>query len=53
MIQQWKAKYPDYKYAESSKSDLYNKIVYESMDHNERNSEKIINKLVKEIAIIK
>ena len=38
-------------FAESRKSDLYNHIVYESMDHNEFNSEKIIKKIAKEVVI--
>ena len=53
MIREWKAKYPDCIYAESRKSDLYNKIVYESMDHNQVNSDKIIRKIVKEVIIDK
>jgi hypothetical protein len=53
MIPQWKAKYPDCVFADSRKSDLYNHIIYESMDHNEQNSEKIIKKIVKEVVIEK
>jgi hypothetical protein len=53
MIPEWKKKYPDCIYAESKKSDLYNHIMYESMDHNESNSEKIIKKIAKEVAIEK
>ena len=53
MIKEWKAKYPDCIYAESRKSDLYNKIVYESMDHNQTNSDKIIKRIAKEMGIIK
>jgi hypothetical protein len=51
MIPEWKKKYPDCVFAESRKSDLYNHIVYESMDHNEFNSEKIIKKIAKEVVI--
>jgi hypothetical protein len=53
MIPEWKAKYPDCIYADSRKSDLYNHIMYESMDHNEINSEKIIKKIAKEVVIEK
>jgi hypothetical protein len=51
MIQEWKAKYPDCIYADSRKSDLYNHIIYESMDHSEEKSEKIIKKIAKEVYI--
>jgi hypothetical protein len=53
MISQWKAKYPDCVFSHSRKSDLYNHIIYESMDHSEQNSEKIIKKIVKEVVIDK
>jgi hypothetical protein len=53
MIPEWKKKYPDCIYADSKKSDLYNHIMYESMDHNEVNSEKIIKKIAKEVVIDK
>ena len=53
MIPEWKAKYPDCIYADSRKSDLYNHIMYESMDHNDVNSEKIIKKIAKEVVIEK
>jgi hypothetical protein len=53
MIPEWKKKYPDCIYADSKKSDLYNHIMYESMDHNEANSEKIIKKIAKEVLIDK
>jgi hypothetical protein len=53
MISEWKAKYPDCIYADSRKSDLYNHIIYESMDNNEANSEKIIKRIAKEIVINK
>ena len=53
MIPEWKAKYPDCIYSDSRKSDQYNHIVYESMDHSELNSEKIIKKIAKEIIIEK
>ena len=53
MIPEWKKKYPDCIYADSKKSDLYNHIMYESMDHNEVNSEKIIKKIAKEVFIDK
>ena len=53
MIPEWKKMYPDCIYAESRKSDLYNHIMYESMDHNETNSEKIIKKIAKEVVIDK
>jgi hypothetical protein len=53
MIPEWKKMYPDCIYAESRKSDLYNHIIYESMDHNETNSEKIIKKIAKEVVIDK
>ena len=54
MIKEWKAKYPDCIYAESRKSDLYNKIMFESMDHYKpANSEKIIRRIAKEVGIHK
>jgi hypothetical protein len=52
-IPEWKKLYPDCIYAESRKSDLYNHIMYEAMDHNEANSEKIIKKIAKEVGISK
>ena len=53
MIPEWKTKYPDCVFAESKKSDLYNHIMYEAMDHNEANSIKIIKRIAKEIIINK
>ena len=53
MIPEWKTKYPDCVYSESTKSDLYNHIMYEAMDHNEANSEKIIKRIAKEMGIDK
>jgi len=53
MIPQWKTKYPDCIYADSRKSDIYNHIVYESMDNNDANTEKIIKKIAKEVIIEK
>ena len=51
MIPEWKTEYPDCVYSESTKSDLYNHIMYEAMDHNDANSEKIIKKIAKEVGI--
>jgi len=53
MIPEWKAKYPDCIYSESNKSDIYNHIIYESMDQSDANSEKIIKKIAKEVVIEK
>ena len=53
MIPEWKTKYPDCVYSESKKSDLYNHIMYESMDHNDNNSDKIIKRIAKEVGIVK
>ena len=53
MIPEWKAKYPDCVFADSKKSDQYNHIIYESMDQNEINSDKIIKKIAKEVTIEK
>jgi hypothetical protein len=53
LINEWKNQYPDCIFAESKKSDLYNKIVFTSMDYSEKNYEKIIRKIVKEVRIIK
>ena len=53
MIPEWKTKYPDCVYSESKKSDLYNHIMYEAMDNNEANSEKIIKRIAKEMGIHK
>jgi hypothetical protein len=52
-IPEWKKMYPDCIYSESRKSDLYNHIMYQAMDHNESNSEKIIKKIAKEVGINK
>jgi hypothetical protein len=51
LIPEWKKLYPDCVYADSRKSDIYNQIVYEAMDHNEVNSEKIIKRIAKEVVI--
>jgi hypothetical protein len=53
LIPEWKKLHPDCIYADSRKSDIYNHIVYEAMDHNEANSEKIIKKIAKEVGIAK
>ena len=53
LIPEWKKLYPDCIYADSRKSDIYNQIVYEAMDHNEANSDKIIKKIAKEVGIQK
>jgi len=53
LIPEWKKLHPDCIYAESRKSDIYNHIVYEAMDHNEANSEKIIKRIAKEVGITK
>jgi hypothetical protein len=51
LIKEWKAKYPDCGQSASRKSDLYNKIVYESMSLDNANAEKIIKRIAKEIGI--
>lgn len=53
MIPQWKAKFPDCVFSDSKKSDQYNHIIYESMDQNEINTEKIIKNIAKEVLIEK
>lgn len=53
LIPEWKAKYPDCIFSDSEKSDQYNHIIYESMDNNDSNSEKIIKKIAKEVIIEK
>ena len=53
MIPEWKAKYPDCIYSDSNKSDIYNHIIYESMDNNDENENKIIKKIAKEVVIEK
>ena len=53
MISEWKEKYPDCIFSDSRKSDLYNHIIYESMDNSENNSDKIIKKIAKEVGIRK
>jgi len=53
MIPEWKAKYPDCVFSDSKKSDQYNHIIYESMDQNDSNAEKIIKKIAKEVVIEK
>jgi hypothetical protein len=51
LIKEWKAKYPDCGQSASRKSDLYNKIVYESMSLDNANAEKIIKRIAKEMGI--
>jgi len=53
MIKEWKAKYPDCIYSDSRKSDQYNHIIGESMDHSQENSDKIIKRIAKEVTIEK
>jgi hypothetical protein len=53
LIPEWKKLYPDYSYADSRKSDIYNQIVYQAMDHNDSNTEKIIKNIAKEVYIDK
>jgi len=57
MIPEWKNKYPDCVYSDSTKSDEYNKIILESMggigDNNEISDTKIIKKIAKEVIIEK
>jgi len=53
MIPEWKAKYPDCVFSDSNKSDQYNHIIYESMDQNDVNAEKIIKNIAKEVTINK
>ena len=53
LISDWKSKYPDCIYSDSRKSDQYNHIIYESMSQNDKNDEKIIKKIAKEVIIDK
>jgi hypothetical protein len=53
MIPEWKAKYPDCVFSDSKKSDQYNYIIYESMDQNDVNADKIIKNIAKEVIIDK
>ena len=53
MIPEWKAKYPDCVFSDSKKSDEYNHIIYESMDVNEINNDKIIKNIAKNVIINK
>lgn len=53
IIKEWKEKYPDCVNSDSRKSDIYNQIIGESMDHNAENSEKIIKRIAKEVTINK
>jgi len=53
VIKEWKEKYPDCVNSDSRKSDIYNQIIGESMDHNAENSEKIIKRIAKEVTIDK
>lgn len=53
LINEWKDKYPDCTNSDSRKSDIYNQIIGESMDHNTENSEKIIKRIAKEVTIDK
>jgi hypothetical protein len=53
MIPAWKAKYPDCIYAESRKSDMYNHIMYQSLDMNDQNNNKIVKNIAKSVVIDK
>jgi hypothetical protein len=53
MIPEWKKLYPDCIYAASKKSDTYNHIMYESLDGNEENNNKIIKNIAKSVTIDK
>jgi hypothetical protein len=53
MIPEWKALYPDCIYSDSKKSDIYNHIIYESMDNSDEHENKIIKKIAKEVVIEK
>jgi len=56
LLSEFKAKYPDCIYSDSTKSDQYNKIIIESFggsNENEDNENKIIKKIAKEITISK
>ena len=53
MISAWKTKYPDCIFYESKKSDIYNHIMYESMDMNDQNHDKIIKNIAKCVVIDK
>lgn len=53
MIPEWKALYPDCIYSDSNKSDIYNHIIYESMDNSDEHENKIIKKIAKEVVIEK
>jgi hypothetical protein len=53
LISEWKKKYPDCIYADSRKSDQYNHIMYESMDMNDNNYNKIVKNIAKTVMIDK
>ena len=57
LLPKFKEKYPDYKDAESQRSDQYSKIVIETMGGNGENiidkEDKIVKKIVKEVVIDK
>jgi hypothetical protein len=56
-IPEWKAKYPDCIYSDSSRSDQYNHIVVESMggsgDNDDEKADKIVKKIAKVVTIDK
>jgi len=56
-LPEWKAKYPDCIYSDSSKSDQYNQIVIEAMggsgDNDSEKADKIVKKIAKVVTIDK
>ena len=53
MIPKWREKYPECAHSHSSKSDLYNNIIIQSLDTNPQSNPKIISNIAKEVKIDK
>ena len=52
LLSEFKAKYPDCIYSDSTKSDQYNKIIIEALGGSDNNSEsKIIKKIAREVTV--
>jgi hypothetical protein len=53
LIPEWKQKYPDCSNSNSTKSDIINKIIIESMETDKEKTDKIVKKIAREVAIDK
>ena len=53
LIPEWKQKYPDCSNSNSTKSDIINRIIIESMETDKEKTDKIVKKIAREVAIDK